>query len=196
MGPYKRLKKSKLFWIAAVLVAIGISLYLYRGYRRSPPAPEASTAALEEGASMSVGRIHQTSTRDGKKDWSLEAGSAYYLESDRQVVLKDLAVTFFLEDNGEVYLTADQGILNTDSNDIEVSGHVVIKNKYYRLTTENLSYRHDRRILFSDVPVTVSGSSAEISAGSGSLDLNTKQIVLEGNVEGNFTANFALQPHG
>jgi LPS export ABC transporter protein LptC len=158
--------------------------------------PEAISAPIQEGASMSVGRIHQTSTRDGKKEWTLEADSAYYVESDKQVVLKDLAVTFFLEDNGEVYLTGDQGILNTDSNDIEVSGHVVIKNKYYRLTTENLSYRHDRRILFSDVPVTVSGNSTEISAGSGSLDLNTKQIVLEGNVEGTFAANFGLQPHG
>ena len=99
------------------------------------------------------------------------------------MVLKDLLVTFYLKDNSEVTLTADRGVLNTESNDIEVSGNVVVKNNQYRMLTESLSYIHDKRVLYSKSPVTIAGTSARLAANRLSMDLNSKKLTLEGSVE-------------
>jgi LPS export ABC transporter protein LptC len=106
------------------------------------------------------------------------------------MILKDLMVTFFLDDKSEIILAADKGILNTDSNDIEVSGNVVLKNKEYTLLTERLNYAHNKRVLYSTTPVTISGPSARLAADTISFDLNTKKVTLEGSVETTLDNNF------
>ena len=191
-SPYKTPKRIKLILLSIILITVGIIIVVYLGYRRISDTPELILSTIQDGANMSIGRIQQTATRDGKREWTLEATSAHYIETQKQVILKDLAVTFFLDDNSEVYLTAQKGILNTDSNDIEVSGNVVIKKDNYRLTTEQLNYDHKRRIIFTKVPVTISGNSTNILADSAIFDLNTKKVRLEGNVEGTLSANSAL----
>ena len=132
---------------------------------------------------MSLGKIRQTATRDGKKEWSLEAGSAHYIEDEKKAVLKDLFITYFLEGDRKAYLSADQGILNTDTNDIEFSGNVEIRNAEYRLKTEQLNYEHKRRLIFTNNRVNISGETAELSANSATYDLEADKIVLTGNVE-------------
>jgi LPS export ABC transporter protein LptC len=75
---------------------------------------------------------------------------------------------------------------------MEVSGNVVIKKDNYLLATEQLNYDHKQRIIFSEVPVSISGNSTNILADSAIFDLKTKKIWLEGNVEGTLSANSAL----
>ena len=105
-------------------------------------------------------------------------------------ILDDLTVTFFLDDGSEMTLTADKGNLNTDSNDIEVSGNVVVINREYKLRTEGLNYAHDKRVLYSTAPVTISGPEATLAADKISLDLNTNIVTLEGSVETTIADNF------
>ncbi len=189
---YKKPNRLKIILLLIVVITLSTIFIVYLGSRRISKAPELTIAPIQDGADMSIGKIHQTATRDGRKEWSLEANSAHYNQTKKQVILKDLAMTFFLEDDSKVYLTADQGILDSTSNDVEVSGNIVIKKDPFILTTEKLSYRHASRIIFTHEPVTVSGNSAEISADSASLDLNTKKIVLEGKVEGTIAEDFTL----
>ena len=165
-----------------ILLAIGTIVTVFIGYRQVSNAPEMLLSSIKDGANLSLGKIRQTATRDGKKEWSLEAGSAHYIENENKAVLKDLFITYYLEENREVYLNADQGILNTDTNDIEFSGNVVIKNEDYRLSTNQLSYQHKRRFIFTDDPVHISGDAAELSAESLTYDLKANKIVLTGNV--------------
>ena len=99
---------------------------------------------------------------------------------------------FFLKDNSEVTLSADRGILKTESNDIAVSGNVVLDNKEYKLLTEKLNYTHARRVLYSSAPVIISGTSAQLAADSISFDLNSNKITMEGSVEATIAKNFKL----
>jgi LPS export ABC transporter protein LptC len=181
-----------LFLLAVILIAFGFVLWVYIGFRQDSKIPQQIPAAIEQDATMSIGKIHQTATRKGRKEWSLEASSGHYIDKTNQMLLKDLTVTFYLKDNSEVTLTADQGILKTDSNDIEVSGNVVLRNNEYKLRTENLNYLHDRRVLYSRAPVIISGSSADLAADSISFDLNSKKLILEGSVEATIAKDFAL----
>ncbi len=186
-----KIKKLRTFFLIVILLAIGTVVAVFIGYRKVSNAPEMLLSSIKEGANLSLGKIRQTATRDGRKEWSLEAGSADYMENDKKAVLKDLAITYFLEDNREVYLDADQGILNTETNDIEFSGHVVIRNENYRLTTEKLSYEHKRRFIFTHDPVNISGDAVEVSADSATFDLEANKIVLTGTVKAAISRNFA-----
>jgi len=130
--------------LIVILAAVGTIVSVFIGYRQVSNAPDLLLSSIKEGANLSLGKIRQTATRDGIKEWSLEADSANYREADNKVDLKNLSVIYFLEDDREVYLKADQGILLTDTNDIEFSGNVVIRNEAYQMTTEH----HNEEAIF------------------------------------------------
>ena len=189
---YKKPKKLKIFLLATIFITLGGVIWIYIGFQQDSSVSEPIPESIEPDATLSIGKIHHTATRKGKKEWTLEAGSANYIGKTSQMVLNDLMVTFFLDDASEITLTADKGNLKTDSNDIEVSGNVVVTNREYKLLTEGLNYAHDRRVLYSTAPVTISGPEAHLAADKMSLDLNTKKVTLEGSVETTLANNFAL----
>ena len=189
---YKKPKKIKILLLATILITIGGVIGIYIGFRQDPKIAESVPESIEPDATLSIGKIHQTATRKGKKEWSLEASSAHYIDKTSQMVLKDLSVIFFLKDNNEVTLTADRGILKTESNDIAVSGNVVLNNKEYKLLTEKLNYAHARRVLYSSAPVIITGTSSQLAADSISFDLNSNKITMEGSVEATIAKNFKL----
>ena len=186
-----KVKKLSIILIIFILVAAGTVVAIFIGYRQIFSAPEMLVSSIQDGANLSLGKIRQTATRDGKKEWSLEAGSAHYMENKKKAVLKDLFITYYLENNQKVYLKADNGILNTSTNDIEFSGNVIVNNDDYRMKTKELHYKHKRRLIFSDVPVNISGEAAEISANSLTYELETNKIVLTGDVTTSLSQNFA-----
>ena len=189
---YKKPKKLKIFLLATMFIALGTVIGIYIATQRDSSIPEGIPESTEPDATLSIGKIQHTATRKGKKEWSLEARTANYMGQTSQVVLKDLKVTFFVEDAGEIKLEADTGILNTSSNDIEVSGNVVVKNKDFKLLAERLNYANDKRVLYSGAPVTISGPTVNVAADTMSFDLNTQKVTMEGSVETTLDNNFTL----
>jgi lipopolysaccharide export system protein LptC len=187
---YKKPKKLKIFLLATIFITLAGVIWIYIGFQQDSTVSEPMPDSVEPDTSLSIGKIQHTATRKGKKEWSLEAASANYIGETSQMVLKDLTVTFFLDDASEMTLTAVKGNLNTDSNDIEVSGNVVVINREYKLLTEGLNYAHDKRVLYSTAPVKISGPEADLAADKISLDLNTKIVTLEGSVETTIADNF------
>lgn len=185
-------KKLSFFLISVIVLAFGVVGIVFFQYRHMSGKNDTRVSNIENKANISIGRAHQTATRDGIMEWRLDAASADYMDKKNQAVFKDLSVTFFLKDNSEVYLTANQGILKTDSNDMEITGNVVVTNTNYRLKCENLYYTHEKRIIFSKVPVNITGDSFELVADSMSLYLNTNRAFFDGKVKGNFRGGTAL----
>lgn len=177
-------KKLKLILLSVIVCALGITLAVFITHRNSSDKKAHVVSDIRSEANISIGKAHQTAIKNGIKEWDLEAASANYMVEKKQAIFQDLSVTFYLKDKSKVYLTANKGILNIDSNDMEISGNVVIKNETYRLKTENLFYRHNRRIIFSKVPVTVTGAAFELAANSMFLNLNTNKTMFEGKVQG------------
>ena len=185
-------KKLSVILLLVILVTIGTITTVFIGYKQVVTAPEQLLSSIKDGANLSLGKIRQTATRNGKKEWSLEAGSAHYIENNKTAVLKDLFITYFLKDNREVYLEAEEGILQTDTNDIEFSGNVVVRNEDYQLRTKRLSYENGPRVIFTNDPVQISGKDVQLSANSLKYDLNADQINLTGNVEGVVSRDFRV----
>jgi len=185
-------KRLNFFLVTIILVSLGAISAVFIGYRLILNKEGKFISSLNTKASISISKVYQTATRDGIKEWSLEAKSAYYIDATKQANLRDVIVTFFLKNEGKVYLMADQGILKTDSNDIEVTGDVVVQNETYRLRTKKLNYEHTKRIIFSKVPVEIVGDSLNLTADSMSFDLNTNSILFEGRIKGRFSETITL----
>jgi len=177
-------KKLKLILLSVIFVGLGVTLAVFISHRRMLGKEKNIVSDIRNNANISIGKAHQTATRNGIKEWNLDAASVNYMVKKNQAIFQDLSITFYLKNKTEVYLTANKGILKIDSNDMEVMGNVVVKNSIYRLKTENLFYRHNQRIIFSKVPVKVSGAAFNLVADSMSLNLNTNKTMFEGKVQG------------
>jgi len=188
----KNLKTLKFILISAILLISVVIAAVYIGYRRISNKKIDVVSVLQTKANISIGKFHHTATSNGIKEWTIDARTAQVINAKKQAVLQDLSVTFFLKNNAKVYLTANRGILSTDSNDIEVSGNVVVQNENYRLKTETLHYKDKRRVLFSKVPVKITSRTSQLTADSMTYDLNTSKTVLKGNIDGFFSENIAL----
>lgn len=182
----KRTNKIKIFIVAVICVSCATIVAVFVYYRRLPDQAQDLIGSIPAGADLTISDIHQTSTRDGRKEWSLKAASARYLNAEKQVILTDLSMTFYLENQQDLQLTADSGILQTESKDVEIRGNVVVTSADATLTTEDLRYRHVRRILASRTPVKITGDAYRLTAERMRLDLNTNRAIFEGNVSGAF----------
>ena len=185
-------KKLKLILLSIIFVALGVILTVFVSHRRILEKEENIVSGIQSKANISIGKAHQTAIRNGIKEWSLDAASVNYIVKKNQAIFQDLSVTFYLKNKTEVYLIANKGILKTDSNDMELFGNIVVKNSKYRLKTENLFYRHNKRIIFSKVPVKIAGAAFDLAADSMSLNLNTNKTMFEGNVEGILSESIRL----
>ena len=178
--------------LSAMLLILGIVFAYFIRYRQTTETHDTPVAPIGDDANIRMGRVHQTATKDGQTVWSLNAASAKYIETQQKALFSDIWVTFFLKNGEKVYLTADEGVLKTDSNDIEIFGNVVVKNATYQLATEKLSYQDKKRFIFSKTPVKISGRHVDLMADSMSIDLHANKACFKGNVEGSLNEKAAL----
>jgi LPS export ABC transporter protein LptC len=178
--------------ISIIFVVFGVILAVFFNYRNGVEINSAVESVDSRKSNISIGKAHQTATRNGIREWNLDAASADYMDDKKQAVFKKLSVTFFLKDKTKVYITGNRGILKTDSNDMEISDNVVVKYTQYKLRCEDLFYKYKKRIIFSNVPVNITGNTFQLVADAMSFDLNTNRTLFEGNVKGTFRGGFAL----
>ncbi len=138
----------------------------------------------QDDATIAIDKVHQTSTKNGIKEWSLDATSAQFIEKDRQAVFDDLSVTFYLENDHSVNLSANKGYLNTDTRDIRIDGDVIADDGEFKILTDTLNYEHKRRVHIALKPVQILGSTFRLNADSALYDLNSQQTTFDGSVEG------------
>jgi len=185
-------KKLKFFFISIIFVTFGIVSAIFVGYRYVSDKEDNLVSIIQSKANISIGKAHQTATRNGIPEWSLDAASVDYINNKNQAIFHDLSVKFFLKDKTNVYLKADRGILKTDSNDMKIFGNVVVENESYRLKCDNLHYKHNGRIIFSETPVNITGDLFNLVADSMSLDLNTNRSIFQGKVAGTLNEGITL----
>jgi LPS export ABC transporter protein LptC len=153
---------------------------------------DSSMADLSEKAAISIGEVHHTATRDGKTEWRLDAKTAEYAPGSGKVFFRDLTAVFYMRDNREITLTADRGVLEKDTNDIEVSGNVLVIDERFRLKTQRLAYEHGPKVIYTRQAVRVVSEAWDLEADSMSMDLDTQNMRFEGKVRGTFDEMFSL----
>jgi LPS export ABC transporter protein LptC len=186
-------RKRTLKWIltGTALAGIAALLILFLQLRRDQgqpvPLPDTATRAL-----LTLARLHQTATQNGKVQWDLTAESAQLDADTGRMILNSPVVVFYTQDGSQVRLTAMQGVLHTRTNDMQASGNVHLRNDRYLLQTEALDYKHKDRILLSRVPVKITGDVFDLRADKMTYNLENNTTLFEGSVEGNLNADMAL----
>jgi LPS export ABC transporter protein LptC len=179
-------KKIKYFFstvvvaLSLIIIAVFIHNRLRLNHIAPPMAPPKTTATL------SIQNFRHTATQDGKRKWSIEAASASLYSKKNIAELSDLSVIFFLNNEKTVVLRADMGLLRVDTNNISVSGQIVVKFSDHVMETENLNYVHKSHIINATSPVTITGKTMGLKADTMSYNLNTDIIKCSGNVTGTF----------
>lgn len=161
-----------------------ITGFFFMGHRAMQDKTTSKISYANNKADLVINKFHHTATRKGIKDWELTAGSASYYNGKNMAVFQSPSVTFFRKNSKTSHLEAKQGRLNTDSNNIEISGNIFIKDENYQIETEKLHYNHNERIIYANVPVTISGQNLNFKAASMTFDLEKNRIQLQGNVQG------------
>jgi LPS export ABC transporter protein LptC len=178
-------RSIKLLLLITMFLVFGIVLTVFVGYRAVSNPQEMFLASLiQEDATIAIDRVHQTSTKNGIKEWSLDARSAHFIKKDRLAVFDDPSVTFYLENDNSVKLSANKGYLNTDTRDIRIDGDVVADDGEFKILTDTLNYEHKRRVLIAQKPVQILGSKFRLNADSALYDLNSQRTTFDGSVKG------------
>ncbi len=186
-----RHKSLRLVLLVSMLLIFGVVLTVFIGYRTgSNPQEMVLSSMLKDDVAISMVDVQQTSTKNGVRDWSLNAASAQFLNKKNQVVFDDLALTFYLDDGGSVNLKARKGHLNTETRDIQIDGDVLADDGEIKFRTESLDYDHTQRILVAAQPVQIFGNSFCLTAESATYDMAGRKAIFEGKVEGTLFDSF------
>jgi LPS export ABC transporter protein LptC len=182
---------QRILWSIIAIVLCGL-IGIFIGYRRLLEERDVFIEGVKDAAIISVEKILQTATRDGIKEWDLEAVSGRYLAGVNQAELEQLQVTFYLANGSTVSLTADAGILHTDTKNMRVEGNVVVISGDYRLTTQSLHYDFDKRQLYTHDAVVITGQKVNLTGDSLVVELDQHRARLAGNVKSMLLASIDL----
>lgn len=146
---------------------------------KNPPA-----GAPASPADLKLDRLRYTETRDGVKEWELEAASAHYFKEDGTVVLEKIRAAFFGKSQQTYSLEGEKGRFNTQTKAIEAFDGVKLETSDgYRLETRTLSYQADTRELSTGDPVEMQGPQGRISGTGLIVDLDEQRMKILGPVE-------------
>lgn len=176
-------KKITIALIAFSFITTAVIAGVFIKNRYLSQDPVKLITSIQKNVSLAIGNIHQVSTRDGVKEWILDARSAHVIDETKQLMLEDVTVVYFIKNGKEVRLTASRGVLKTETKDIEVTGRVLLTYSDYTLETEQMNYDHGHRILFSQTPVKIIGNDINLAADSMKYDLTANQTWFQRNVE-------------
>jgi len=166
--------------VSLMVAMLGFGLFKFHRVKKDP---DAATALLPENTDISLNQIHQISTRDGIKEWSLDADSVRFQKKENRSVLKNVSVRFFLKDGGTVYITGAQGVFRTDTKDMEMWGDVVVRYGQYILKTERLTYDNKTRSVHTETPILLEGEGVFLSGNSMTFSFADEQVIVGGGVE-------------
>jgi len=179
-----KVKKRVLCCLIGLIVA-GIVLWL-ASYYRFKEEPRRLVSVLPENMDVSLNRIHHVATRVGVKQWTLDAESAQYQKGDNKTIFKEVSVTFFLKDGKTMHLTSRDGLLLTDTKNMEVWGDVVVRSGPYELNTDKLRYDYKTQSISAEAPIVIKGNRMNLSGDSMTFNLQTEEIVVWGKVRAVF----------
>lgn len=174
------MKKS----IAVILiVVVGVvcgALFL----RMGKSDHEGTLKILSEKADLQVKDFHYTEVGDSDVVWEINADKALYSRKATEASFVNVRVKLITSDGRIYFMTGDEGRLNTETKDIEVSGNVVItSNKKDRFESDDVRYIYKDKRICTDGPVVVNNESIRVRGRGMSVYIQDKRLALLSHVQ-------------
>lgn len=186
-------KKKILYPLIGLLICslMGVGIYFYVNSILDTPLT-INDINVDSGAALKLNLLEQISKRNGITEWKLKASSATLLKEENRAILKDVDVIFYTQHNTKIYLTSDEGILDTQTHDMSFLKNVIVRHETYTLRTDKLHYEKKPHIIRSNVHVTLEDRESVIEADSMVTELNQNKTIFKGHVKGKFSEKFNI----
>lgn len=149
----------------------------------SPVSPETMLKIMSNRADLEVRNVLYREVGGDDTKWEIRAKKASYLKKESQAIFDHVEVKFFLSDGKQVVLAGDKGQLNTETNDMKISGNVgIASGPNERFTTDNLQYYAAEKKLHTAGAVVMETSRMRTEGIGMSFSLTNKDIVLMSKV--------------
>lgn len=169
-----------------LLIAIGMAGMLVVAVFKGASQKERRSGFEGEpsDAEMKISEMEYVEMQEGRKYYVLKASEARYLQERQQTVLKTVRLTFFMEDGEEAFLNSEEGIFHTSTKNIELLRAVeAILPGGYRLASDRAVYEHDKKVLLSDTPITISGPDLQLRGGHWKFFIPERRGLVDGGVQ-------------
>jgi len=163
--------------IVSALLALGLDGC--RGKPTSTPSGAEIRVPDQEARDFAL-----TESSVGKKSWTLRASYAA-MYNDRNLVDAQTVRIEFFNDKGETYstLTADQGLVHQQTNDLEARGHVhIVTTSGVTLETDSLRWLNTTGKIVSDAFVRVTRKHDVVTGWGFESDANLDHFHLSREV--------------
>ncbi|MEK7828314.1 MAG: LPS export ABC transporter periplasmic protein LptC [Deltaproteobacteria bacterium] len=167
-----------IFLIAAVF-AVGTFLYINNKIHKGL----SGTLVKSSKADIRIEKARYVETRDGQKEWELEADSAQYFKTDNLTVFENVKVIFYSQNGANYTLIGREGRLRNDSKDMDIVGNVVVTSTdNYQLKTDSLQYIAGVRQISTKDRVFFTGPGINIEGTGFLADMITERVSVFANV--------------
>ncbi len=188
-SPHNKLKF--IFVLILFLIISGLfSIYFYEKFASEQIVIK--HLKTDSKASLVLSTMHQTSTKNGIKEWTIDASSAKLMRNKNKAILENVSIVFFMKDSQKIYLSSKHGILDTKTHNMTFSDHVKAKYNGYILKTDTLHYDQKRHIIYSTDHVLIHDKDSFINGDSLFIYLDKNSTLIKGNVKGVFSEKSAF----
>ncbi len=170
--------KNWRFLLGGMIVG-SVALVAILTWRTLAPSPKKNLSPPESvsTADLQLDRMKYTETREGVKEWELEAASVRYFQDENMVFLEKVKATFFGKNQESYTLVGERGRFNTQTKAIEVFDGVRIESSDgYRMQTQTLEYRAEKRELRTSDPVEMSGPQLDVRGRGLVVELDHQRL--------------------
>lgn len=173
-----RLLNVRNLLVVAMLVLAGVLIFVISS--RYTRIQSSTVAPQSDNADLSLENIDYTETQDGKAVWRLKAADARHDLSSQVTRLTKVDLIFYGKgETGNLTLTAENGVWNAESGEIEVSNQVVATSENgYRFTSDRVHYKESDRLLWTDDPVRLVSDQMEVKGTGMRLLINERKLQL------------------
>ena len=176
----KKLLKKLLLLVSLSLIIL-MTVFLVRNRNKLPKS--FNVEIVKTGINVSIEDFHLIEEKEGKKQWELNADKAEVLDSKGITRLRNIEMNFFQKNGDELFVSADKGIIQNSSNNIELIGNIKVSNlDGYRLTTEKLNWTSDKKTIQTDDEIEINGKDLDITGKRMTVDVENEIFEIFGGV--------------
>jgi LPS export ABC transporter protein LptC len=139
---------------------------------------------LSDNTDLQVRDVFYTDVGDSGIKWEIKSDLAKYKRNEKLAVFEKVIMKVIMQDGKTYVMTGNQGRMNTETKDMEISGDVnIVSDKGDRLVTDILKYSDSEKRFYTEAPVKLENSRMQVRGTGMSLSLTDKDVSLLSRVK-------------
>ena len=146
-----------------VIIFGSLAMVAIMTWRTIAPPTEKKIPVPDSQADLKLDRVHYTETREGVKEWELEAASAQYFKGESTVLLDKVKATFFGKEGQTYTLVGKKGKFNPQTKEMELFDGIRLESgDGYQMRTRSLKYQAGKKELSTADAVEIEGPQLRV----------------------------------